>query len=329
MQKSIKYFLITAILLIFTVGFYNYRTDNFAVFNNKYNTVIEETSLPNVAFLKQKHYLNYCNSYENFIFGATNALNISTYSIPKKKCYSFADNSQTLFDVLDLLKLIVSIKEYDKNYSPKSALLFIEPEYLYISENINFNLKNSYVNYIIPNTPSEKVKFYAKYLFKNPFKKEKRRFNYQQKINFFTDGSFVSFQDKNINFECENYFKNFIDLHNNYTTEALAVLNEILSICEKNNIKLTIILTPQSAQKLASFDKNELEKFKKELAKVTDYYDFWTDNEVCGNSDNFINEEFISPQIGEKIIHRIFFEKAPIIKNFGIYQKRNAGEYEK
>lgn len=328
MQKPLKIFCITIFVCMFLIGLYNYKKDTYAVFDNKFSSLYRTNSLPNIAFLKQKHFLKLSMDYENFILGSANAMNIPTYNLPWQKVYSFADFYQTLFDNLKILELIIDVKKHENNSCAKNVLLLIEPEYLYIDEEISNKLKSQYGNLPVPENVKENLLFYIKYLFKNPFKKEQKKWSFSQKINFFTDGSFVNENETETNFKYFNAFDSkLINFKENKIKENIQVLKEITNLCKTNNINLFIILTPQYIEKLKTFNAADIKNFKENLSKITDFYDFWTDSDFCSDKNNFYDKRVISAQTGEKIVERLFYENQ--LGNFGILVKKEEDKNEK
>jgi len=309
MNNILKSFFITLAILVFSAAFYNYKTDNFTVFNRKYDCVYNPSVLPNEAFLKRRHFFYAFEKYKNFLFGASNALNVSTFSIPRKNCYSFADNYQTPYDIYYLMVEITDLKKDNPGYNPESFVVFYEPEYLYLSENMSDKMKNEYANMQEPPDFWGKVGFYLKYLYKNPFEKRVKNFTYKQKLNFFTDGSFVSHLDERADFVYENHFEKNINLKENKIEDNLKIIGKIKKLCVENDIELFFVLTPQSSRKLALFDEKDLKYFKKELSCITSFYDFWIDDEFSKNSENFDENGFITPKTGEKLIEKLFYGK--------------------
>lgn len=300
LKNITKIFLISVLILAFSLVLYNYKVDKFGVFNNKYSSVWKDTPRPNEAFLKRKFYLQNYQIYTSFIFGSTNALYVSTYNIPTSNWYNFADIYQTPTDSLEILNTILEKQKQDKNYYPQAVWLFIEPEYLYILN----TQKTDYTNLPYPKSKFEKVLFYIKYLYKNPFHKEKSPFCYEQKLNFFTDGSYTSPRNKGSEIVSPCPFSE-INKSKNNTSELLETIQKIINNCDDNGIALKIILTPQPVQKLLTFDKNDILNFKAELSKIYDFHDFWTENEITKNKENFSYNQTITANTGEKIIKSV------------------------
>jgi hypothetical protein len=62
-------------------------------------------------------------------------------------------------------------------------------------------------------------------------------------------------------------------------------------------------------------------KFKKELAYITDYYDFTIPNKISQDNRNWLETSHFIPKIGDLIIKTIFENKV-FVKNFGIHVEK-------
>ncbi len=297
MKQPIKAFIITIITIFSAIIIYNFNVDNYGVFGMRFKNICNNTPLHNESIVKREFIKKTSGIFSNFFFGNYKASYISTANFPVSNWYSLVDFYQTPYDILELL-------EYTQKYSLiDNIIIFISPEHLYISKSDSNLQKNSYVNYKKPQNKKEKIVFYLKYLYKNPFKSEKYILSPQEKINIFTDGSHVGAYETNIIPE-QN-----IDVSNEKIDELLTEIEKILSYCEDNGISPTIVLLPQPQQVLNKVKSNDIKIFKKKLQNITSYYDFWGDNDISQKSDNFDTYDRIKHSACDKILQVVLEKK--------------------
>jgi len=184
------------------------------------------------------------------------------------------------------------------------------------------------MGYKCPDDLKGKIIFYLKYMYKNPFRTEKEQLSIQEKINIFTDGSHIGAQKNRLSDTDTVIIEQNLDNSDEKIDALIFELNKIINICKNSNIKLTIVLTPQHSQKMSKFNPADIKTFKKRLSEISDYYDFWTDNQISENKNAFNANNFITFETAKKLSERIFSEdkKNPETKNFGIYVKK--GKYD-
>ena len=117
----------------------------------------------------------------------------------------------------------------------------------------------------------------------------------------------------------EEIFKDF-----KFSTKKLNYYKKIVDLAKKNNITMYIFTTPvhSSLYKLAldSSSLSAMNRWKKDLALIHEYYDFMNINSITVNSDNYIDVSHIKQQYGSLIFGRIFKNKnIKIPDDFGIY----------
>jgi hypothetical protein len=106
----------------------------------------------------------------------------------------------------------------------------------------------------------------------------------------------------------------------------LQYLRDIVRVCRDNSISCTFFITPLNGQLLSKIEQDPalattLKLFKRELAGITDYYDFLTHNEINDNRFFFGGDTMhTTPFTGNLMLARIFGDAdVTLPKEFGVY----------
>lgn len=93
--------------------------------------------------------------------------------------------------------------------------------------------------------------------------------------------------------------------NDNVLPNALNVVNEIVEICKEHGTKLIIFTNPvHHITYQASVEENYFE-FLEGLAKITDFYNFSSLNDVTLNNDNYLETSHYKAEVGDMIIEVI------------------------
>jgi hypothetical protein len=94
-----------------------------------------------------------------------------------------------------------------------------------------------------------------------------------------------------------------------YVPEAISSVRELVKICKKNNIKLRIFINPLHKTTYLANNLEIFNKFKKELAQITDYYDFSGLNKITTNNLMYYETSHYRVKVGDMIIAKIYNSK--------------------
>ena len=98
-----------------------------------------------------------------------------------------------------------------------------------------------------------------------------------------------------------------------------------MDFCTEKNINLTVIIAPETYDLYKAYDQNEVKKARKQLAKLTSYYDFSGKNEITQNPYCFFDYLHLNEYTSNLIIDRVFNQNPnnpPKIKDFGNFVKK-------
>ncbi len=100
--------------------------------------------------------------------------------------------------------------------------------------------------------------------------------------------------------------------------DTLKDIKEIVKICKENNIKVTFFINPIHKVTYEHTDQKQLKEFRLKLSYITPYYDFSFPSEINNNNSNWVETSHYIANIGDKIITRVYENKATE-NNFGVY----------
>ena len=149
---------------------------------------------------------------------------------------------------------------------------------------------------------------------------------------FYEDGAITAYHQsivlKNNSWEKRknNSYEGYIEKYKNYLEwgdSGLEYYKKMLQLCNDNNINLKVFTTTVHISQLKILeDLNKMDiyyKWKEELAKISSYYDFMTENSISLNDDNYIDTSHLKQEFGYLYFARIFEDKSiPIPQDFGV-----------
>jgi hypothetical protein len=136
-----------------------------------------------------------------------------------------------------------------------------------------------------------------------------------------TTNASILFQ-KQIQTYLSNYYKNY-----QLSQQDLQELKEIVAICKKNQISLTVFISPLHASQMEAIKQAGLwaifEQWKQEIAQITPVWDFASYNSITEepiqkNMKYFHDSVHYSKETGDLILYRIFSKPSnQVPSNFG------------
>lgn len=87
--------------------------------------------------------------------------------------------------------------------------------------------------------------------------------------------------------------------------DAIEDIRKIKSLCDSQDINLTVFMYPSYYKTYLIYDQNKIETFKRKLASVSDFYDFYDLGEVSLNPHKWFEGSHFVPSVGDMIIDSI------------------------
>ncbi len=317
-------------ILAVTCGIINITVDPFGVFGDKNFNWYEYNMTNNPKTAKFAYLDKHYNEYNSYIIGSPSA---SSYSTDVLNNYT---NSKfyNLFDYTYDTKYYRDCAEYViKHYNAENIVLNLDIDNADIYNKIGFGAKNGEYGKFKGNFLPV---FYLKYIFANP------KYAYNKVHAWYTKtllpqdfDAFCpetgSFDDRvrdakkigDITVYESAYSGNFIsggEKHDlNYIKECVESAEYIKKLCDENDVKLTVILSPVNKNKWEKYDSEKTAKYKNELAKVTDYWDF-SYTSVSDDDRYFYDLSRFRNSTGDMVLAKIFNDDT-------VYYPADFGEY--
>lgn len=330
-KKFTYSFIISFITIIMIIISFNYYFDPDAIFRQNKQIYYGPIS---DRYAKTSYILKNKEKYNTFIWGSSRVQKMDAF-ILNTRSYNMGATSGGVEDCLRGLKIFVNNR------------IKIENVYLGI-DNFSYKYDNEKDIRSFHTTPYSEVKLKnIEYLMKAALKKpdyDKIKVyscieNTELIENYLiSSGKLMvpNLVEKNIEKSTKDYVYNekfkkplYVDDKNEHIDSTISIIKEIKQICDDNNINLVVFFNPVH---ITSYLKDDIEisnRFKKELANITDFYDFNYINFITVN--NYFWYETSHPRYFVcdwqlKVITNQYDEKIP--KDFGhLVTKENVDYY--
>jgi len=296
--------------------------------NTHYNRTHFYTE-PNKNVLKVHYILQHKDLYDSFIFGSSRVGNINPLKIHDSKYYNmtysegipeehFLNIKLFLHEGIKIKNLLIGLDEFSYQvpfakhqhqgltkayYKATNTSKFIYYRELYLrfplGEDRHHMMKRMLQKpTILTMDISQQV---------NNYKKVQEDFN----INDYSTEKHL----KDPRFLKPTYY------NGNCLKQTLKSIQQIKQLCTKNDINCKFFINPIHNKTYEYTNKKLLLKFKEELAKITDYYDFSTQTYISKNNKYWLDTSHYRLDIGDLIIKTIYNDKV-YVKNFGTHIKK-------
>jgi len=310
-------FFCTAFVLALAIASFNFITDPFGVFGDRFFDwyAFNMTQNPRVAKIvyMDKNY----EEFNGFIFGSSGS---SSYSAVQVGGYEDAEFYNLFVYGADMYDTKLMIQYAFEQYNVEHIVL-------------NMNLMNAH-KYDTPKTDvtkylhanadgSSKATFYANYLFANPnygiSKIEDYRNNnpYLQEIFDVFDVETGSYDKTSRDVDRISDMASYLEQHPEFSTyvtspkpliyldECIAALREIKDTADAHGAKLTVIFPPIYAADIQAFDLAELEELFTRTAEITDFWDFSVSS-ISNDARYFYDLTHFRNDIGRMMLAKIY-----------------------
>lgn len=304
----------------------------FAVFVDPYNIFHASAPRqngvePNKNYVKMKNVLDHPDKFDSFLFGSSRVGFMDVSLMDDGTYYDMTYSEGLPAEHLDNLKVMIAHGIIPKNVTIglDDISYFVDPS---IHEGQLFRLNFPWLG-----KPSQKVSFYLRYfdlktlfdsldaLGKNRYKDPEYTW---RMLNTGTENLDIipEFNANGAKAWWSDYYYP--------REEVLDEIRQIKELCEEYNINLRFFTNPMHAMTYAKDMDNGYLVFLKELAEVTDYWNFSGFNNVTLNYNNYYETSHYDAAVGEKIIQVVYYdgtEEDLLAQGFGVYvTKENVDE---
>lgn len=284
---------------------------------------------PNERYFKTDYILSNPTKYDSFLFGSSRVSQIPVELISKATGSSFYNMTYiagVTSDHLPILKLFIDRKLKIKN-------VIIGLDYYTFSA---MPAENRTRNIMYPLTLMEKAKFYYTYLSLEPDSSMLKEIKFDGKEAVYdlagTGGYHFIRRERQLGLEPlkhEAKFKNpFAVLCTDQVEKTLAEIQEIISLCRANGIKLSFFINPDYLNMYLCQDISFLNLIRVRLAARTDYWDFSAPNPIIADKFNFIDPIHYREKVGAMMVEKMCQTATPVPADFGfLVTKANIKQY--
>lgn len=283
-KKFLKIFLLSVSFILCLVAGINYYFDFYAVFRQDKDIYYESI---NDRYAKVAYILKNKDKYDTYIWGSSR-IQKADPQILSEKAYNFGASAGSPEDCLRDLKILVK-----NDVRIKKVYLALD----------NFSYKNDHEYDLlsfnrIPQSdePWENISYLTRVLFKEPdFHKMKGYLgltDYRLEKTYLTTTGKLEvpqYVEDNIDSDLQKYvydskfsLPSSADDENAHIEKTVALIKEISELCKNNNIEFEFFCNPVHIASYLNDDVENSNRFKRELVKLGDFYDF--------NNINFISQ---------------------------------------
>ena len=326
MKKFIAYFLVVSTLSFAAVAYCNYLYDGTGVLNRDLSGV---RMTPNQAFCKVRYVLENPDRYDSFCFGSSRVT------------------------ALNLNRINDGGKWYNMTYAAGSPQMWLHDLRLLLDQGVHVSTVLVGIDDLSCNEePIEKKQADA---YKHPY--ERWDFSYymglllhkpsalpspllaQEKGSIFdlygTGRTYSPWIDEQAEKNPEKYKKEprfllpYIYPDNGQYEAQLEALRKLKQLADENNIKIVFFMNPVAAATYLNEDKAVLKRWKRDIAAITDFYDFTGMNEINTDNLSFLETSHYREITGDRMIDRMMNGAPEAAPGFGfLVTAENLDEHE-
>ena len=323
-KKWLLYSFISILILLTLNTLVMYWSDTYSVAHPQREEFYTE---PNTKVLKVEYILANKKKYDSFIFGSSRVGNINPFNIKNGTYYNMTYSEGIPKEHLLNIKLFLN-----EGITIKNLLIGLDD----FSYQVSFNTHQTQGLTKLHPMASEIswLKFYKDYFFRFPTSEDRNHI--KTKLKTSSDFSKINIkQDPKIYLD-DLLHKNDMDyntskhLHKkefdkptyysgNTLESTLEDIKNIKQVCQSHQINCIFFINPMHKTTYDFSNIPLLKKFKQELAKITDYYDFAYPHPINNNNFYWHETSHYRSIVGDIMIHD--FEKKGG-ESFGIYHPK-------
>ncbi len=312
--------IILTVIVVSPILFFNIIVNPYKVFSFHYFKLGSE---PNMRYLKTKFLHDNPAKFNSFLMGSSRINFLDPGEIESDKYYNLTSPGATPFqhyedikrmkkDGVEIKNLIIGLDFLSFAPSPKqknTQLTLLDP----------------------PNTLSEKIEFFKKYIFLRPeYDFVKKTFNSKsidytsihKNGTFYFPGTDNEIEQNISQHVKKEIFKNSSFRYIDYTnyTDALNVIDSIVEFGKNHNIKTTFFIHPTHHITYLDLDFEKYFEILTRLTEITGFYDFSGLNSIAIDNYNYHETSHYRKDVGKLIISKIFNQPSrKIPDDFGRY----------
>lgn len=283
-------------------------------YSNPVNNGVEA----NKNFIKMKYILDNQEKFDSLIFGSSRAGFVDVTQLSDGKYYNMCSSEAVPAEHVRLIKELI-----DEGFVPKNILVLVDDISCFVDPAGHEDMLYR-VPYPVGGILDE-IKFYGKYCdlittvesLSVILNHEDDDPNYTKR--FQESGSERS--DLVVDFDGTNHAGFWADYYQLRLDESIAEIQELIKLCEDNNINLRIVTNPLYYKTYARGVENGYLDFLEELSKITDFYNFSSFSNITTNDENYYEPSHFTPettQLMMDVVYNGWSDEELVAQGFGV-----------
>ena len=338
-KKWLCWFAGTCVVLALLFGLYNVLIDPFGVFGDPVFDWYAYNMTQNPRAAKLAYLERHNGEYDSYVIGSSKVSSISCEELNgylDARFYNMTWYGGKLGDELDAANYLLD------HYTVKNMVLMVEPQNTLDYRTISKDLKERMHCKADGSSP---LRFYFDYLFCNPrygldklsawmrrgylmnedavYTPETGSYN-KQRRDIEPIGSLAAYWEK----DGGNFPEQAAIAEMPFVDECLEAVRALKGRCEEKGVNLIVMTAPQYEDDFLSFDREQLSRFWRGLADITDFWDFSGRSSVGADPRYFYDVKHFRNCVGTMALARMFGNDAVYVpEDFGAHV--TAGNVEK
>ena len=312
---------ITFLLVFLAYPATNFVLDKYGVFQTPKQGQVTVYNEPNKMFLKTDYVLKHPDKFDSFVFGSSRVGLLDVTKMPGGKFYNMAYSEGLPKEHLENIKLLLK-----HGIKIKNIIIGLDDFTYRISPDKHKDEPLRLAHYETSLNDRNWFTHYWYYLFLKIKWEDLSRYSQRYYQEMFNTGTTQPSEDyeRRIDSDIDTYRKDpkFRQFSHTYvpterTEQTLNELSEIIEICKKNNIKLIFLINPIHHFTYNRTDIAHFLDFKRQLAGITDYWDFSGLNSITLDNGQFYETSHYRLRVGDMILSKIFGDGSKAPADFG------------
>ena len=314
-KKWLLAFALTVVFLLGGLCAFNGLVDPFGIFGDPilkwdaYN-MTQNPRASKIAYLEEHH-----QEFDSYVVGCSSSSSFPTEAL---NAHFDAEFYNMIMYGADLLDVEQQSRYLIENYTCKNLVVS-----LYIDNGLHYDTEpDAYTYSMHPKADgTSEAAYYLKYLFAKPTYAIDKLISLQK--NTYLKDSFDAFdpsdgtydkrtRDVEVISDLETYYADFPGFADYPVTQPVMTaieetaesLARIKSLCEENNVNLTVVMVPVYWEYFDDFQRADVETFYRSIAAVTEFWDF-SMSSISYDARYFYDETHFRNDVGEMAITRM------------------------
>lgn len=329
-------FLLTLLLLAFLLAAFNFVTDPFGAFGDRFFTwwSYDETNNPRVAklgYLDRHH-----GEYDSYILGCSATSSFPTEALNRyfdAKFYNMIVYGADMRDTENFCRYILD------NYEAKNIVLNV-----YLGNGLSYGVEDDPLTLSMPARAEggSELKYYLRYLFANPKYgaaklSARRKDTYLQQDFDVFDEKTGAYDKERRDLEHIGGMESYLEAYPVFaqypwarydlteTENTMKSVAAIRDMCAEKGVNFVVVTSPLYCDYADYFPREQVEEFYSALAEVTPYWDFSLSS-VSRDPRFFYDSTHFRNDAGRMALARMFGDGGVYVpEDFGVYVPRGGG----